>query len=138
MDFAHGTDHARLDPFLQHAGALIRMALIAHLGDNSRFNRGRLQHAGLADRMRERFLHIDVLAHLDRHERGREMRMVRRRNRDCINLITHFRQHLPVIAIAGDIGKLVENSPSAREVHVAQGNDVLAGRVHHIDLAPPP
>jgi len=47
---------------LSEGGCLIAMALVAHLGNDTRLGHGGLEGAHLADRMAEGLLHVHVLA----------------------------------------------------------------------------
>ena len=135
MNLANRPEHAGVDPFLGEAGALVGVPLIAHLGDDPVLQRGGLEEARFLDRVRQGFLHVDVLAHFNRHERDWKMHVIGRGHRDCIDAVAHFREHLPVVAITCRLRQLRERALARDKIDVAQRDDVLAEAGHGIAIA---
>ncbi len=81
------------------AQAVGSRALIAHLRGDLHLL-GRLAHVpGLGDRVRQRLLAVDVLAHVHRHQAGRRVRVVRRADGDGVDLLAHLVEHLAVVEV---------------------------------------
>ncbi len=135
MNSVHVANDPGFDPFLDEASALVGVAVVAHLGDHLSLRRGGAQFARLGDRVRKRLLDVGVLAHLDRHHRGREVHVVGCRNHNTVDLVLHLLEHLAEIAVAGRHGELLGDLPGAVEVHVAQGHDLLANVGAGVDVA---
>ncbi len=102
-------------------------ALIAHLRGQFFPRRQIAQLARLEDRLRQRFLAINMFAHRHRHRAGHPVAMVRYGNRDRIDGRAHFLQHFAEIAI--QFGLLDISAPWPFEmpfVHVAKRDEIAA------------
>ena len=103
MNLLYLSNHAAADPLNASPHVVIRVCLIAHLGFNAR-RRGDLGHrAGFPDSVRQRFLTVDVFAHLHGEDRCMEMVMIRRRDRHRVYFIAHVIEHLAIVAVEGGI-----------------------------------
>ena len=135
MDFADVADDAALDDFHRAANAIGGAALVAHLRDDILAFREIFQVARFVNRLHERLLAIDMFA-LAHRQRGDEcVHVVRRGNRDAVNLAAQFGEHLAVILIKLCFGIFFALLVGAVGVHVAQGDDVLARAVIRVALA---
>jgi hypothetical protein len=110
------------------------VALIAHLRARAREAGDAQQLARLADRLRERLLHIDVFAEHQRHVGGQEVHVVRRRHADRIDLVVHLEEHLPKILVAFRLRELLEELLHVRAlpIDVADRDDLFVLLRHAI------
>ena len=143
----HVPDHARLHPLVDPPRFVAGMALVAHLGNDAGLLRNSRQHPRLVDRVRQRLLHVDVLAGLHRRLGDVRVRVIGRRHHHGVQPffpVQHFpevhvlpsRQELlppPPSLLAG--GAVVVGQPLLNatmhhaEVHVADGRDVLVAQL---------
>ena len=86
VDLAHLADGTRAHQLGTAAEARIGRSLVAHLRAHSFLTRRLAHQAGLPDRVRQRFLAIDVLAQTHGHDRRRGVRVVGRRHDDRVDL----------------------------------------------------
>ena len=129
-------DQPGLHPLAGEADALGGAALVAHLGHDARGFRGGMEAPHLGEATAHRLLDVDVLLRGDRGHRDREVHVVRRRDRDGVDLVRHLLKHQaevleplgvfqlirrPRLLAAGDSGA------TAFFIHVAQGDELLAG-----------
>lgn len=100
------------------------MALIAHLRDDAKLLLGTHQQLRLPVGMRQRLLDEDVLLHRHREHRRREVRVIRRRDTDRVDVALHLLQHLAEVRELRHAGELLEVAVDARrlEVHVTKGD----------------
>ena len=111
------------------------MSLISHLGRDF-VTAGQLrQEACFVDCMGKWFLTVDMFTHLDGHGRSDGVRMVRRRDSDCVNAVPFFFQHDTEIGIASCLGVLVKGLACADLIDVAESNDVFPGATGDVDGA---
>ena len=109
-DFADITDHTRSNRFDRLANAVTRMTLIAHLRNNLVALAGFEESSRLPDVVRERLLRVDMNTALHGSKRSGEMRVVRRRDDHCIDLLVHLVEHHAEV--------IVERLRSAPVLHV--------------------
>src|SRR5690606_25761453 len=90
--------------------------------------------AGLGDRVGARLLAIDVLAPAHGHDAGRGVVVVGRADDDRVDVAVPLVEHLPVVVVLGGVLEHVEGAGGAwlawalsSQVHIAQGDDLLAG-----------
>jgi len=128
------------DHLLVHRG---RTALAAHLENRAVFFSRLDQHLALAGVERHRFLHIDRLARLHRHQRGRGMPMIRRGAHHRVHALVF--QHPPQIFLC--LGRLLRplehlgrRLAARTRVHIAHGRDLhtrqTRQRLHQAEPAP--
>ena len=129
MDLADRADHAGLDDLDRAAQPVFGRALVAHLRGHLLLGGHLAHHAGLVDRVRQRLLAVDVLAHLHGHDRGRGVRVVGRADGDGVDLLAHLREHLAEVVVLLGVGEARRLGVQRVVVDVAEGDDVavLAG-----------
>jgi len=135
MYLAHGTDDAGVDPLFGESSALVSVALVTHLGDDLGFSGGGFEDARLGDGVGQGFLHVNVFAHFDGHQRGTEVGMVGRGDVNGVELTAHFGEHLAIVAVASGAGELLEKPAATLKVHVAQCHDIFTRAGHAIAVA---
>ncbi len=91
--FADITDHTRANRFDRLANAVARMTLVAHLRDHLVALAGFEESSRLPDVVRERLLCVNMNAALHGRKRSGEMRVVRRRDHHCIDVLVHLVEH---------------------------------------------
>ena len=106
VDLADVADRAGVDPFLHQPDALGGAALVAHLRDHAGALGGGAEGPGLADRVGEGFLDVDVLAVAQREGGGGVMVVVGGGDRDRVDPIGERGEHFPVIAEEADRGQV--------------------------------
>ena len=139
VDFLDRAD----DAGLQHLDAAAQLiggtALVAHLRHDAGGLRQLAQAAGLPDRVRQRLLDIDMLAHLHRHRRGGRVHVVGRGDGDRVDAVLFLEEHVAEVAIEADVGEFLADFlglPVQRVlVHIAQRADAHAGLHHLADIA---
>ena len=123
MDLADRADRAGPDQLGQQPGLFARLALVAHLrGDLGLL--GDLAHlAGLVDRVRQRLLAVDVLAHLHGHDADHGVQVVGRGSHHRVDVLLGF-EHLAEIGVVLGVGEFLGETRQDVLVHVAEGHDV--------------
>ena len=129
-------DRPGLDDFDDASIVVLGMDLRPHLGRDLRLRREVGHRAGLIDRVGQRLLAIDMLAHAKRHRGGRRMHMIGRA--DDHGVEPAGLQHL---AEVGVLLRAREPLPGLVEqvvIDVADGDDVLALNALDVALQPGP
>lgn len=126
VNFAHRTDEAGLHDFHRAAQTILGTALVAHLRDDAVFLGQLAQEARFIDRLRQRFLAVNILAQLDGRRGHQRVHVIRGRNDDRIESLFLFEHHAPVLIKPG-FRILLELTGGAGRVHVAQRHNVFAG-----------
>ena len=123
-------DDARLGPRLELKIVRVRVALVPHLRGDFVFLLRRHHQFNLPEAVRHRLLDIDVLAERHGQHRDGEMREVRRRDADGVNLLAQLVEHLPEILKARHAGMRLKRLDCVRRAHVgvAERNDVRQPR----------
>src|SRR5262249_8774910 len=98
----------------------------AHLRDDLRLRRRLGDGARLPDGVAKWLFAVDVLAQLERRERGEGVGVFRRADHDGVELPGVVDQLAEVVVGAG-LRELLGGLAEAGLVHVAEGDDVLAG-----------
>ena len=115
------------------------MRLIAHLGGHLVLL-GRLGHQpGLPNRVRQRLLAIDVLAHPHGPHRRVAVSMIGRGNRHRVEaffLVQHDAEIAIYLGVRIDDRGIVLPLPSASVIHVAKRRNRPSGGIHTADLTP--
>lgn len=129
MDFQRIANQAGLDHFHRSPQPRFCAALIAHLRREILFLRQLPHGPRFVDRLRERFLAKTMFAQPHRADRGAAVVMVRSRNRNGVDILVYFFEHLPVVAKQFGIGELLSFLVQRVLIDIAQGDDiaVLAG-----------
>ena len=130
------------DPFLHQPQPLFRVALVAHLGDDLVLPGGLGQRTRLADRPRERLLHVHVLAKLHRRHRDDRVIVVGGGDHDRVDVLLRL-EHLPEVLVHLRLRELLRNAVLHQlglrgfaGVAVAERDDVVAlGHVHQVRRA---
>ena len=129
----HRPDQPSLDPLADLADALGRMPLIAHLRRLPRALGGlALERTHLADRARERLLAVDVLAHLERHHRGRGMHVIGCRYGDRVDVVALLLEHLAVVLVALGSRPGAKGTLGALPVDVGEGDELFARHAAYV------
>ena len=134
VDLEDVADGAVPDPLADEPRAFLRMALVAHLGDDLGLLGGLGQDAGFLDGMRQGLLDVNVLAQLDGGHGDDGVVVVGDRHGDGVDALFLF-QHPPEIAVLGRLlvhglfGRFevlgAEEVGDHLVVDVAEGDDVL-------------
>ncbi len=125
----HLPDESVLNRLDRAAQARRSAALIAHLRDDFFLFRQFSQIARLIDGLRQWLLAIDGLVHLHCRRRHNRVQMIRRRNRDAINLAAHLIQHLAevFVKLRARIFLHLRRVTCGSGIHVAQRDNVFTG-----------
>ena len=107
------------------------MALVAHLCRHAVLPGHERHPPRFLNGVRERLLHVDVLAHFHRHDGGRRMDVVRRRDGERVNL-GHVLEHVPVIPVPLGVRKFLERILAPVPVRVAQRDNVFGLARHDV------
>ena len=110
------------------------MALVAHLRDDAVFLRGLGHRTALVDGVRQRLFAIDVLAVLHRGNCDDGVVMVGRADDDGVDPLGDLVEHCAEVAKLLRLRVVGKHPRGVAPVHVAQGDDVVAG--HAADVAP--
>jgi len=104
VDGMHLADRAGGDIFAQQTAAFARLALVAHLGDHAVTPRLGDELPRLFDRVRQRFLDINVEAEPDGQQRRQRVLMVGRGDQHGVQLAPHRVEQPAVVAESADRG----------------------------------
>ena len=126
LNLAHLADFAVPYPFADLAHAFGRSALVAHLRGYLVLGGQFGQQTRFVDRVRQRFLAIDVLAGRNGVGRDDRVGVVGRSHHDRIGRFEHLVVHAAVIVVAFGRGVTLEDMLRVFPVDVAQADDVLA------------
>ena len=126
LDLAHLADFAVPYPFADLAHAFGRSALVAHLRGYLVLGGQFGQQTRFVDRVRQRFLAIDVLAGRNGVGRDDRVGVVGRSHHDRIGRFEHLVVHAAVIVVAFGRRVTLEDMLRVFPVDVAQADDVLA------------
>ena len=133
VNLPHLAQHARLNQLHQSTRVGTAMTLIAHLRGDFVLPRDLGHLARLGHRMGERLLAINVFAHLHRHEGGRGVHVVGRRNGHGIDIPAFLLQHQSEIFELPGLRIFFECPGAVDFIHIAQGVNVLI--IHVGDVA---
>ena len=136
-----GIKDAVLDVMLELVVVLPGVALVAHLRDNAVLPLRRHQELALLERMRKRLLGEDRDPALHRRHQRREVREVRRADRDRVDSPRHRVQHLAEVREPRQIRIELERLDALRtlEIRVAERDDLGKPRVPEVvDDSPGP
>ena len=114
------------NPFAERTDTGTGSALVTHLGSHFVLGGQFGEQAGFIDRVRKRFLHIDMLAGLDGLGGDAGVGMVGRGHYNRIRALQHLVIHLPVIAELLRLRIRVEHAFGIVPVRIAQTDDVLS------------
>ena len=123
--FHHIADRAGPDDFGGHPLALVREALVAHLGGDLVFHGRLLEQAGLPRSARQRLLDIHVLASLDTGKGHRGMHEIGDSDGDRVDVLLFLVEHDAEVLIEGKLLVALDTGRGAIEIHIAEGHDVL-------------
>ena len=132
-EFAHLAEQTGLYQLDEPARVRIAMPLISHLCGDFVFTRDFRQLPRLKHGVRERFLAINVFAHLHRHQGCRRVHVIGRGNRDAVEVLAFLVEHHAEILEPFRLRIFFECARGVDFVHVAKGIDVFAVRV--LDVA---
>jgi hypothetical protein len=135
VDLAHRPDCPRLDQLDDAAVVLGGVDLRAHLGGHLALAINLLQQAGLVHGMPDRLLAVNVLAAPHGHEADRGVGVLRGPADHGLDVL--LVEHLAEVMVLLCLGKRFGGVGQVAVVHVAQGDDVLAGALHHVAPAAP-
>ena len=123
-DGSHIFDDTRLFPSLELEIVSLRVSLVTHLGDNSKFLGCPHHDLDLLKGACHRFLHIDMFAMCHRLNRDGEVRMVRHTNRYGINLVCDAVEHRSEILETFRLGEHIHDLLRMRSahIHIAEGD----------------
>jgi hypothetical protein len=99
MDLADPADDALLDHRLGGELRLVGGDLNPHLRGNTVLARGERQRSRLADRNRERLLHVDRLPHRHRRHRDWRVHVIGRRHVERVDLGALLSEHLAPVLV---------------------------------------
>lgn len=122
-------DRTVADHFDEHSDRLARVALVTHLGDELPFAGLANEGARLGDGVGEGLFAKHVFAAAQRGHRGDRVGVVGRRDEHRVDLVGHFIEHAPKIAIPLRLRQLLERGRRATVVDVAERDDVLGEHV---------
>ncbi len=125
MRFADWPNRTVPDQFAQTPRLFGRLALVAHLRGHLRCACRLGDLAGLPYQVGQRLLAVDVLAHLQCHDRREGVDMVRSGDDDGVNRVTHLVKHLAEVLVLLRLRETPEGSPCPSRIDIAQGDDVL-------------
>src|SRR5579875_1017428 len=125
MHLCDVADCARPDHFRALARAFVRVALISHLRSHAVFLCGLHQLTAFPNGVRQRFLHVDVLARLHSGDCGGGVHVIGNGYDHGIEVRAFFVEHLPVISIFRGFWEGTENLGRAHFVHIAKRHDVF-------------
>ena len=111
------------------------MPLIAHLCDDLFVARQFRDRARFPNRVRQRFLQIDVFAQLDRHRGGMEMSVIRRRDRYGIDALAFLLQHDAEVFELFRQRKGLERPGRVGLIDITKRHDVFTFAIADIDRA---
>ncbi len=134
VDLADLADRAVADQLDDPPRAVKGVPLIAHLRDDIHLAGDFAHPPRLVNRMRERLLAIDVLAHPHGQHAGRGVVMVGSRDDDRVDVLALF-EHLAVIFVLGNVRIFLVRFGRALVVGVAQCDDVLVRATGDINAA---
>ena len=123
------------DHFAQVADAVAAVALVAHLRHDAHLRRGVLEQARFGHGVRQRLLHVDVLAEFHRHVGRGGVGVVRGGDGAGVYLVAHLVEHVAVVAVHLGVLETLHGRPGAVPVHVAQGHDVLVAALGDVAAA---
>ena len=107
MDFLDFTDHSRLDPFVGQPRPFCRVALVSHLRCDPCGSGGLGQRPAFVEGMGKGFLAVHMFVSANRRHRSDRMGVVRRADRDGINVLGVFVDHLTKIFVPLCLGNAV-------------------------------
>jgi hypothetical protein len=120
----HGADRPALDK-LDHAAVVLgRVDLDAHLRDDAGLRRGLAYQPRLVDVMGERLLAVDVLARLEREQRGERVGVFAGADDHGVKRLRSV-EELPEVDFAPGLGVRRRGGREVLLVHVAERDDVL-------------
>lgn len=140
VDILDVADHALLDPFDDESGGFPGVALVAHDGLDAVFSGGFFDGARLPNVMREWLLNEDVFARLHRGHADGEVAVIRRGDKDRVDLVAYFVEHDAEIGEAFGVGMRggkIKRAALAAElllrapVDIAEGDGVFRTRQLH-------
>ena len=135
VGFPHRPDRPRSDQ-LDHAAVVVGgVDLRAHLGRHLHLLGRFPHHAGLVDRVGQRLLAIDVLAPLHGRDAGQGVGVLGGADGHRVDVL--LVEHLAPVGVGLGLGMPLGGLGQVVVIHVAQGDDVLAGRGHGRMLACP-
>ena len=126
MEFERFSDHAGLDELHRASEAALRTALVAHLGGEFLVAGKISHHTGFPHGLGKGLLAVDVLAHLHRHNPGHSVDVIRCRDGDTVDLIAHFREHLPKIRVFLGVGERLGHRIEPLLVNITETDDLSA------------
>ena len=116
-------DHARVDDFYSTTQAFVRTALVSHLG-RQLFLSCKIPHdTRFPDSLRERLLHVGMLAHRHGGNCGNAVAVVRGRNSHRIDLVLHLFEEFPEILVLFGLRKFLAFAAEHIGIDIAQGRD---------------
>ena len=116
VNLPHGPDDSGLYPFVDEARAFARVALISHLRHDLRIRERQVaKDARFVHGIRERLLHVHVLAALHRGLRGDGVQVIRRRDHDAVDVLLLV-EHLAEIRVARGLVELFLELQSLRPI----------------------
>ena len=133
VKFERLADESGLDHLNRTPQAVAGAALVPHLGGDVFLGGHAAKLTGFEDGLRERLLAVDVLAQVHRRHGCGAVQVVRSGNRDRIDGLVHFREHLAEIDEFPGLGKLFRLFVEHAGIDIANGHDVapaLCGFVH--------
>jgi len=133
VHFAHRADGSAGDPLANQPGAVARVPLVAHLGDDLVFASGFGEFARFVHGMGHRLLHIDMLAGLDGCHGDHGVSVIRRGNDDRVDILLLV-DHLPVVLVGLGLRILGEYFGGVAGIDVTQRDDILTGALLEIVL----
>jgi len=125
VDGVDRADGAAADVFVDEAGVVAGVALVAHLGHDVGLGGQPAQIAGLADRPGQRLLGVDVQPALHRVGGNLGVGVIGRPDDDPVNLVGHVVEHPPVVVVHGRVGVRLEGVRGVVVVGVGEGDDVF-------------
>jgi hypothetical protein len=126
MHLAHRANHARPQHFNGDAQRLAGMRLVAHLRGDLRFTRCLAHLPRFPRGMHQRLLAVDMLARLQREHHRQRVRVVRRADDHRVDVFLTL-EHAPIVRPQARVGEHLRRVRQVVQVHIAQGDDVLAG-----------
>ena len=123
VDFGDIADDARFILSGGFAEPVADASLVAHLRADAGLLREFLHPARFVDRSHERFLRVDVLAHLHRRGGDNRVHMVGRADRYGVKFVSHFREKFTIIGIRLRVGKFFFLTVKSVVVDVAKADD---------------
>ena len=126
VDLADASDDAGAQPFVGQAGAFGGVALVTHLRGDAGLA-GRLGHrAALGQGARQRLLAIDRLARAEGGHRGDGVDVIRRADRNRVDVLRLLVEHFAKVLVAPRPGKGLEGAGGTVVIDIAKGDDIGA------------